>query len=131
MPKMWEPLTREEIHQRIDAMVEGKWAYMPRNLFFRLVPIDYREFYKIFTIKSRKMTLLEQRRFTRALRLMENGEVKAVMTRMGNDLEFSSTPKPRLGRTILINYDVNNGFTLKPTIYNKQAYNLPKLLTKS
>mgnify|MGYP003351581666 FL=1 len=127
---MWEPLTQQEIHQRVQNMIDGQWAYMPKNLFLRLLPMDFRDFHYIFDKKSRRMSLLEQRRLTRALRLMENGEVKAVMTRMGNDLEFSATPKPRLGKTIRINYDVNNGFTLKPTIYNKQSYNLPKLLTK-
>lgn len=118
---------------RVEAMQRDNFSVMPLYLFCELANIHKRDYQKVFLYHEREMSNLEQKRLSRALILMENGEVKAIYNyRLKKaELEFMKEPQPRLGRRVLMSYNQTTGFTIKPSIYNKQAYNLPRLLDKN
>lgn len=125
-------LTREDINRRIQNMRATGYEVMPLYLFLELAGTHRRDFQDVFVYKTRPMTNLEQKRYSRALILMENGEVRATMNfgKMRAELKFTKEPQPRLGRKVLLTYNPSEGFKVKPSIYNKQAFNLPRLLDK-
>jgi hypothetical protein len=131
--KIFDFLTKGEIHMRVEAMQRDDFSVMPLYLFCELANMHKRDYQKVFLYHQREMSNLEQKRLSRALILMENGEVKAIYNYglKKAELEFQKAPKPRLGRRVLMNYNQATGFTIKPSIYNKQAYNLPRLLDKN
>lgn len=89
-----------------------------------------RSFQNVFMYKTREMTNNEQKRLSRALNLLENGEVRAIKRpyQIKGELQFSKEPKPRLGRGVFLNYKPGEGFKLKTGIYNKQSFRRTPLL---
>lgn len=128
--KVFEPFTRKELYERSRHFVDDKNKHITVKLFCELAGFSTVTFYDVLVNKSLPMTEDVQRKASRAFKMLENGEVagKRVNTfAKPNTLVFLKKPVYRAGRAMMLQYDDENGFTLKAKIVNKNSYNIPKI----
>lgn len=130
MTKIFDPLTRKEIYERAARFAADENRHITVKLFCELAGFTKSTFYDILISKKHNMSVDVQRKASRAFRLLENGEVagRRVNSRVvPNQLVFLKKPVYRAGRAILLQYNKDTGFTLKPQIVNKNSYNVPSI----
>lgn len=128
--KVFEPLTKKEIYERAKAFVKDENRHITVKLFCELAGFSHTTFKNVLIDRTTNMTEKVQIKATRAFRLIERGEVagrRVNTVGQPNTLVFLKRPVYRAGRAIMLQYNKDTGFTLKPQIVNKNAYNLPKL----
>ena len=132
--KLYEPLSKEEIYERIKNFMDDEYRPMTIKLFCKMCGISMETFKDCVVNRVANMSELTQRKVSRGLRLLEQGEV-AVTRKYGNkfpdNFVFLEKPKKRIARRVLLEYDKDEGFSIKPKLVNKNSYTINKIdLTK-
>jgi hypothetical protein len=129
MTKVFEPLTKKELYERAGRFTADENRHITLKLFLELAGISNATWHDVFISRKLPMTTKTQIKVSRAFRLLENGEVaaKRVNSIMPNQLVFLKKPVYRAGRAVLLQYNKDSGFTLKPQIVNKNSYNVPQI----
>lgn len=128
--RVFEPLTKAELYERVNRFHKDPNRLLTIPLFCELSGIGKTTYRDVFLTRKVPMSQDVQRKVSRAMRLLEKGEIAAKHVGYSphpNTLVFRKKPVYRAGRAILLQYSKDEGFTLKPQIVNKNSYNVPNL----
>jgi len=132
--KLFDPLSKQEIYERIRNFMEDEYKPMSMKLFCKICGISFDTMKDCVIDKTLPMSELTQRKVSRGLRLLEQGEVavtKSYKSTYPDNFVFLEKPKKRIARRVLLEYDNDSGFSLKPKLVNKNSYTINKIdLTK-
>jgi hypothetical protein len=125
-------LTVTEIEERLHNMNRNRKRGFSMEEFARFACVDYRNLKKMAFEGSMRMTETSQRRLSRALLALENGEAGTRMDIAGRKfLGFHAQHeiKPTMKKASLIVKN-ENGFSLSIKPMNKYDYSRENLLSK-
>ena len=125
-------LTIKEIEERVLRMNQNRKRGFSMEEFSRFAGIDYRNLKKMVMEGCIPITELSQRKLSKALLALENGEAGMRMDIAGRKFLDYHAPheyKPPIKRGISIE-KTNEGFSLSVKPVNKYAYSRPNVLTK-
>ena len=128
--KVYEPFTRKELFERVNNFIADKNKPISLKLICELIGVSVKHFRDVFVYKTESLSDNLQRKTSRAFRLLENGEIackRKFSYRTPDTIVFLKKPVYRAGRAMMLNYDPENGFSLKAQIINKNSYNIPKI----
>jgi hypothetical protein len=122
-------LTKEEIFARIKAMYLNKQRGFKMYHFVEFADFDYRHFRRIYT-EYVPMTELSQRKLSRALLALENGEAGPRMDIAGRKsvgYHRKEEQRPTMARSIGLQ-NVGGEFRMRVGIVNKYTFNNKKII---
>lgn len=129
---MIKVLTIREIEERVLNMNQNRKRGFSMEEFSRFAGIDYRNLKKMVMEGCIPITELSQRKLSKALLAIENGEAGMRMDIAGRKFLDYHPPheyKPTIKRGMLIE-KTNEGFSLSVKPTNKHDYSKPNLLKK-
>ena len=129
---MIDVLTVSAIEQRIKNMNSNRKRGFSMEEFARFACIDYRNMKKMIFEGSMRMTETSQRRLSRALLALENGEAGIRMDIAGRKFlgyHAQHEVKPTMKRATAI-VRTENGFSLSVKPVNKYDYSQDHVLKK-
>jgi hypothetical protein len=120
-------LTKEEISRRIAAMRSNRKRGFSMKMFAEFALMDYRHMESIVRDNKDTFTELSQRKLSKALLALENGEAGPRVDILGRKfIGFHPKPKPVLKRSLGIEKTAE-GFKVKLGITNKYDFSQPRL----
>jgi hypothetical protein len=120
-------LTKEEIIKRINNMRLNRKRGFTMKMFANFALINYRHMEAVIRNQTDTFTELTQRKLSRALLALENGEAGPRINILGvKFIDYHPKPKVALRRGIGIEKTVD-GFRMRVGIVNKYDFSKPRL----
>lgn len=120
-------LTKEEILRRIANMRSNRKRGFTMRMFAEFALINYRHMEAVTRNKTDTFTELTQRKLSKALLALENGEAGPRIDILGRKfIGFNPKPKPVLRRGMGLEATAS-GFRMKVGIVNKYDFSKPRL----